>query len=298
MTTENPSSLGRAEIGAHLQGTRVGVVGAGTMGIGIAYVFALAGARVIVAEPDRENRRRAGERLLELTETGIARGRLDQAAAQRVQTVILVDDLDLIPSGATVIVEAVPEEPRLKQSVLAACESRDPKVLATNTSSLAITSLTGRLRRPQRLVGMHFFNPVWATDLVEVVRGEATGSDTVDAAVALATGLGKTAIVVADRPGFASSRLGVLLGLEAIRMLEEGVASAADIDTAMTLGYRHPMGPLRLTDLVGLDVRLAIAENLADAYGPRFQPPQMLRDLVAAGRLGRKSGQGFFEWTS
>ena len=181
--------------------------------------------------------------------------------------------------------------------MLATVEAAAPgAVIATNTSSLSIDGLAAGLARPDRFVGLHFFNPVPASGLVEIVVGPATGDDLVAAAQAWVEALGKTAITVTDSPGFASSRLGVAIALEAMRMLEEGVASAADIDTAMTLGYRHPVGPLRTTDLVGLDVRLAIAEHLARELGPRFEPPAILRSLVAEGRLGRKSGRGFYDW--
>jgi 3-hydroxybutyryl-CoA dehydrogenase len=182
--------------------------------------------------------------------------------------------------------------------VLAAAENAvgERAVLASNTSSLSIAGLAGGLRRPSRLIGMHFFNPVPASDLVEVVVGPQTADAVREAARSWVSALGKTEIVVRDSPGFATSRLGVLLGLEAIRMLEEGVADAASIDRAMELGYRHPMGPLRSTDLVGLDVRLAIADHLHRELGERFAPPALLRDKVARGELGRKTGQGFFTW--
>jgi 3-hydroxybutyryl-CoA dehydrogenase len=166
-------------------------------------------------------------------------------------------------------------------------------ILATNTSSLSIAAIAGDLPGRGRIVGMHFFNPPVAMPLIEIVRGEATTDDVVERTRALAVSLGKEPIVVRDMPGFATSRLGILLGLEAARMLEEGVASAADIDRAMELGYGHPMGPLKLGDLVGLDVRLAIAEHLEQELGPRYAAPQIMRDLVAQGHLGRKSGRGF-----
>jgi 3-hydroxybutyryl-CoA dehydrogenase len=181
--------------------------------------------------------------------------------------------------------------------VLATVERSAPDaVLATNTSSLSVDGLAERLDRPDRFLGLHFFNPVPASALVEIVVGSRTDAGLVTRAQGWVEALGKTAITVTDSPGFASSRLGVAIALEAMRMLEEGVASAADIDTAMTLGYRHPVGPLRTTDIVGLDVRLAIAEHLAREVGPRFEPPQVLRDLVAAGKLGRKTGEGFYQW--
>ena len=197
------------------------------------------------------------------------------------------------------MIEAVPELLDLKASIFARVEQvvNSDAILATNTSSLPITDLASSLQHPQRFVGMHFFNPVPIMALVEVVRGAASSESTVEAAVSLAVALGKEPIVVQDSPGFATSRLGLVIGLEAIRMLEAGVASAEEIDKAMELGYRHPMGPLRLTDLVGLDVRLAIAEYLHQEIGEQFRPPELLRQLVAEGHLGKKTGQGFHRWS-
>ena len=202
-------------------------------------------------------------------------------------------------AGCGLVVEAVPEDPELKRAALSSLEHAmaDDAVIASNTSSLSIDGLASALERPERFLGLHFFNPVPASQLVEIVTGAATSPALVERARGWVEALGKTPIVVRDAPGFASSRLGVALALEAIRMLEEGVASAADIDTAMQLGYRHPLGPLRTTDLVGLDVRLAIAEGLHARLGERFAPPELLRRMVADGRLGRKSGEGFYVWS-
>ena len=205
----------------------------------------------------------------------------------------------LLEAGCeVVVVEAIPEIPDAKRDLLAAAEKVVPPtaLLASNTSSLSITDLAGALERPERFLGMHFFNPVPLSALVELVVGEGTAPGAVDDARQWVARLGKESIEVRDAPGFATSRLGVALGLEAIRMVEEGVATPADIDKGMMLGYRHPMGPLRLTDLVGLDVRLAIAEHLAATLGPRFEPPALLRDKVANGELGKKSGRGFYDW--
>lgn len=203
-----------------------------------------------------------------------------------------------LPHDADLVVEAVPEDAALKARLLAAAEQAvgDRCVLATNTSSLPVTELAAALTRPGRFLGMHFFNPVPVSALVELVLGPETTTETLDAAVGWTHTLGKQEVVVQDSPGFASSRLGLALGLEAIRMVEEGVADPEAIDTAMRLGYRHPMGPLRLTDLVGLDVRLAIAEHLHATLGERFAPPPLLREKVARGELGRKTGQGFHRW--
>jgi 3-hydroxybutyryl-CoA dehydrogenase len=195
------------------------------------------------------------------------------------------------------VVEAVPERVELKHLILRQIEDHcAPTILASNTSGLSIDGLAECLAKPDRFLGLHFFNPVWVMPLLEIVRGPRTDPGVLETAVALAQRIGKEAIVVNDAPGFATSRLGLCIGLEAMRMFEDGVASAPDIDKAMELGYRHPMGPLRLTDLVGLDVRLDIARHLETTLGPRFAPPQILIDKVANGELGKKSGKGFYDW--
>jgi 3-hydroxybutyryl-CoA dehydrogenase len=233
-----------------------------------------------------------------------ARGRVEASLAKAVERgydgtpgVLTVTTEPAGLADAGLVVEAVPEIIELKSQILAGIERVAPEAaIGTNTSSLPIDRLAQALTDPRRLVGLHFFNPVPASDLVEIVVGARTSSELVERAQGWVADLGKTGITVADSPGFASSRLGVMLALEAMRMLEEGVASAADIDTAMTLGYRHPVGPLKTTDIVGLDVRLDIAEHLARELGPRFEPPAILREKVARGELGRKSGQGFYAW--
>ncbi len=276
----------------------LGVIGGGRMGAGIAQVFAVAGSVVCLVERDPAASAAARDRvamgLLRATE----KGRLTESADSILERLVLIEDVSGLPADTDLVVEAVPEDARLKLRVLAAAEQAlgEQAVLVTNTSSLSVAGLAEGLRRPERFAGMHFFNPVPASKLVEVVVGPATGEAARDAIRSWVAGLGKTEVVVRDSPGFATSRLGVLLGLEAIRMLEEGVADAASIDRAMELGYRHPMGPLRSTDLVGLDVRLAIAEHLHRELGDRFAPPLLLRDKVARGELGRKTGQGFFSW--
>ncbi len=210
-----------------------------------------------------------------------------------------VDAVTSLPPSLDLIVEAVPEIAALKVEVLAAAETvaGESTVIASNTSSMSIAELGAALTDPGRFIGMHFFNPVPASLLVEIVRAPQTRPEVVDSVRAWVSMLGKAEVLVNDSPGFATSRLGVGLGLEAIRMLEEGVADAESIDRAMELGYRHPMGPLRSTDLVGLDVRLAIAEHLASTLGDRFAPPALLREKVARGELGRKTGQGFHTWS-
>jgi 3-hydroxybutyryl-CoA dehydrogenase len=279
---------------------RVLVVGAGTMGHGIAQAAAMAGARVRLV--DREAGLVAGalERIQANLDAGVARGKVGpELRAATLERITSHTDMGAAAAEIDLAIEAIPERLDLKREVFRALEASAPAtaILASNTSSLSITEIQAGLARPERVVGLHFFNPVHIMTLVEVVRGAETSDAVVDAGVAFARAMGKEPIVVKDSPGFASSRLGVALGLEAMRMLEEGVASAEDIDMAMTLGYRHPMGPLRLTDLVGLDVRLHIAEYLhAQLGGERFRPPGILREKVARGELGRKAGMGFFRW--
>ncbi|MEU4383736.1 3-hydroxyacyl-CoA dehydrogenase family protein [Promicromonospora sp. NPDC023805] len=268
----------------------VGVYGGGRMGGGIAHAFAIAGAAVTVIENDEPSARAARERI----EASLAK-----AAAKGVRATgtfeVMTDAAAL--AGCALVVEVVPELVDLKQDVLRRIAAVAPgAMIGSNTSSLSIDVLAEALPDPSRLVGLHFFNPVPVSALVEVVVGRRTAPGLVESARGWVAGLDKTAITVRDSPGFASSRLGVAIALEAMRMLEEGVADAADIDTAMTLGYRHPVGPLRTTDIVGLDVRLNIAEHLERELGPRFAPPRVLRDKVAAGELGRKTGKGFYTW--
>jgi 3-hydroxybutyryl-CoA dehydrogenase len=279
---------------------RVAVVGAGTMGAGIAYAVALAGFEVCLTDSRAEVLPLALGRLNDLLAVAVKRGKLmaedHAAAAGRLRA-----EHEFAPavSGAEVVIEAVHEHLGVKQQLFAELERAAPPdaLLATNTSSLSVADIAAAVQEPSRVVGMHFFNPVHAMKLVEVVTHPRAAPVAVERAVAFARALGKEPIVVQDSPGFASSRLGLALGLEAMRMLERGVASAEDIDKAMELGYNHPMGPLKLTDLVGLDVRLAIAEYLHQALGePQFEPPQILRDKVAKGELGKKAGKGFYSW--
>lgn len=276
------------------------VVGAGTMGHGIAYVAAAAGHEVRLTDADADALERARIRIGESIDRGVARGKLTaEAGGAALARIRFEPDLAAAARGATVVVEAVPERLELKRALFRAVEPlvAPDTLLATNTSSLPVGEIAEAVARPDRLLGMHFFNPVPAMRLVEIVRGAQTGAAAVARARTLAEGLGKTPIVVRDAPGFATSRLGVVLGLEAIRMVEQGVASPEDIDRAMELGYNHPMGPLRLGDLVGLDVRLAIAEHLHRTLGDdTYRPPELLRRMVAEGRLGRKSGRGFYDW--
>lgn len=266
------------------------------MGIGIAHAFLLAGAEVVVMEHDRDMADAAGQRLTGAIHKSVERGVIADAKGFIARARYATDPGEF--AGAGLVIEAVPEQLELKRDLLARIESElDPVAwLASNTSSLSIDSLAEVLERPERFCGLHFFNPVPSSELVEVVRGEQTDPTLITQAQKWVGAISKTAIVVCDSPGFASSRLGVVIALEAIRMVESGVATAADIDAAMVLGYRFPVGPLRLTDMVGLDVRLGIAEYLEREFGSVFAIPPLLREMVEAGNLGRKSGQGFFEW--
>jgi 3-hydroxybutyryl-CoA dehydrogenase len=275
----------------------VGVLGGGRMGTGIAHAFVVAGSTVRIVERDDEQAAAALERVTIALAASVNRGAVGEALddlAARIET----GTDDALFDECELVVEAVPEDPALKIASLTRIEDRvgAQTPIASNTSSLSIDELAASLRFPARFLGLHFFNPVPASELVEIVVGAATEPSIVADAQDWVAALGKTPVTVRDSPGFASSRLGVAIGLEAIRMLEEGVASAADIDSAMVLGYKFPVGPLRLTDIVGLDVRLGIADYLHSQLGERFAPPQLLRDKVAAGELGRKTGQGFFTW--
>lgn len=278
--------------------SRIGVLGGGRMGAGIAHAFLINGADVTVVERDAAAADAARTRIEKSVATSLERGVLTGSAEETLARLgVSTRQEDF--ANRELVVEAVPEDWDLKVSSLRGIEEHlDAKaVLASNTSSLSVTGLAKELRNPERFLGLHFFNPVPASALVEVVIGEQTDAALIDAARSWTEALGKTAVVVQDAPGFASSRLGAAIALEAMRMVEEGVASAEDIDNAMVLGYKHHTGPLRTTDLVGLDVRLGIAEYLESTLGARFAPPQILRDKVAAGELGRKVGKGFFDWS-
>ncbi|MEE6208705.1 3-hydroxyacyl-CoA dehydrogenase family protein [Salarchaeum sp. III] len=277
----------------------VTVVGAGQMGSGIAQVSAMAGHEVVVRDIDEDRVSTGIERIEDTLDEGVARGKVSEserdAALDRVRGVV---DLDDAVADADLVVEAVPEDMDLKQDVFTDIEAAAPAdaVLGSNTSSLPVTELASVLDDPERAIGLHFFNPPHLMDLVEVVVAEQTSDATEAFATDYVEDIGKEAVVVRDTPGFATSRLGVALGLEAARMVEEGVASPSDIDAGMREGYNHPMGPLELTDLVGLDVRLDIAETLRDELGERFKPPQILKRKVRAGDLGKKTGTGFYEY--
>ena len=275
------------------------VLGSGTMGHGIAQVLAMAGIATRVYDIAEAPLEHARAKVRANLDQGVEKGKVTAEVRDRaLRALEFTTDLVRATRGAEVVVEAVPEKLELKCALFEKLGALEESVLlATNTSSLSITKIAAAAAHPGRVVGMHFFNPVHLMKLVEVVRTPSSSRAAVELALALATRLGKDPIEVTDAPGFASSRLGLAIGLEAIRMVEAGVAAPADIDKAMTLGYGFPMGPLRLTDLVGLDVRLSIAEYLARELGERFAPPQLLRDKVARGELGKKSGRGFYDWT-
>jgi 3-hydroxybutyryl-CoA dehydrogenase len=278
---------------------RAAVLGAGTMGHGIAQVLSMCGVETRLFDVDPSQVERGLSAIRANLDKGVERGKVESAQREAAMARLAgTSSMEEALEGVQLVVEAVPEKLELKQSIFRDLGARlGPEVLlGTNTSSLSITTIARAARHPERVVGMHFFNPVHIMKLVEVVEAPASSEDAVATAIELSRRMGKDPIRVKDSPGFASSRLGIVIGLEAMRMLESGVASAEDIDKAMTLGYGFPMGPLKLTDLVGLDVRLAIAEYLSGELGERFTPPQLLCDKVERGELGKKSGQGFYGW--
>ena len=279
---------------------RIAVLGAGTMGHGIAGQAARFGCTVVLNDVDDARVQKGLEGIRGVFQTGVSKGKLAAADAEAALGRIRLDtSIESAVAEADLIIEAVPEKMELKREIFGRVEAAAPAhaLLGSNTSSLSITEIAAATKSPQRVVGLHFFNPVAVMPLLEIVRGEHTSAETLAAVRAFGERIEKTCIVVRDSPGFATSRLGIALGNEAMRMFEEGVASAEDIDKAMVLGYRHPIGPLALTDLVGLDVRLAISEHLHRELGTdTFRPPQILRRMVRAGKLGKKSGEGFYKY--
>lgn len=281
-------------------GQRVAVLGAGTMGHGIAQVAAQSGFQTTLYDVESAFAERGLKNIQANLTSGVERGKVTaedrDAAIGRLTASV---DLEGAVEGTALVVEAAPERMELKTEIFRRISAAAPPdaILGTNTSSLSVTEIAAAAAGPERVIGLHFFNPPYVLKLMEIVRAQQTSDDTLKRAREFGARLGREMIVVADSPGFATSRLGLAIGLEAMRMLQEGVGTAADIDRAMELGYRHPMGPLRLTDLVGLDVRLAIAEYLQrELGGEQFRPPQILRKLVRAGKLGKKTGEGFYRW--
>lgn len=276
------------------------VVGAGVMGHGIAQVAAEAGYATLIVDVERARAEAGRAAIATAYDSLVAKGkRTREACDAHLARVRTETDLATACREAELVIEAVPEDLALKTRIFATVSASAPAdcVLASNTSSLSVTEIAAATPCPERVVGLHFFNPPPVMALLEVVSGERTSPATLDRARAYGAAFGKELVFVRDSPGFASSRLGIALGLEAIRMLEAGVATAPDIDRAMELGYRHPMGPLKLTDLVGLDTRLKIAQYLYAELGTdTFRPPQLLVRMVRAGKLGKKSGQGFYDW--
>jgi 3-hydroxybutyryl-CoA dehydrogenase len=278
----------------------VAIIGSGTMGHGIAQVCAMAGMEVRMFDLSDAALQRGLDKVHANLDKGVDRGKV--APELRDETLIRLagtTDLETAVDGADLVIEAVPEKLNLKQGLFSEVEALvdEDTVLGTNTSSLSVGKIAEVLARPAQLVGLHFFNPVHIMKLLEVISHSGTAPAVIDQIKAFGSEIGKECIYVKDFPGFATSRLGVCLGMEAIRMFEQGVASAADIDTAMVLGYRHPVGPLKLTDMVGLDVRMHIGEYLAKELGnPAFKPPALMVEMVEAGKLGKKSGQGFYDW--
>jgi 3-hydroxybutyryl-CoA dehydrogenase len=277
----------------------IAVLGAGTMGHGIAQVAASAGYKVILRDVEKEALARGVQSIERNLDKGIRLGKLTEEmrdmTLQRIRGAVQLTET----ANADLFIEAAPEVLAIKQNILREIEAlaRKPFIFASNTSSLSITEIACAAKHPERVVGMHFFNPVHLMRLLEIVKGQDTSNEVVETVREVGRRMRKEPITVRDVPGFASSRLGVALGLEAMRMLEQNVASAKDIDTAMELGYNHPMGPLRLTDLVGLDVRLRIAEYLHETLASEtFRPPEILRSMVSEGKLGKKSGEGFYRW--
>jgi len=282
-----------------LEVQKVAVIGAGTMGTGIAQVAARAGYRTVIYDAAEGAARRSLDRIAEALSRAVERGKCTaQERDEAVARLSTAPDLESAAGEADLIIEAAPEDLALKRDLFGRLSraARGDAILASNTSSLPISAIAAAARHPGRVIGLHFFNPVPVMKLLEIVQGERTDPMVVTACRAVGGRLGKEVVVVRDAPGFATSRLGIALALEAMRMVEEGVASVEEIDRAIELGYGHPMGPLKLTDHVGLDVRLAIADHLLAELGERFRPPQILRRMVRAGKLGKKSGEGFYKY--
>lgn len=278
----------------------IAVLGAGIMGRGIAYVSALGGFQTVVQDTSAPALEKMSDDLSAMLERGVATGKVDDAAAiaarGRLSTARSLEDA---VRDADLVIEAVPEDIGLKVGVFAALDraARPSAILASNTSSLSVTEMAAATSRPRQVVGMHFFNPVPRMKLLEVVRALETGDETIATACAVGEQMGKECVVVRESPGFVTTRINALIGNEAFTMLQEGVASARDIDRALKLGLNHPMGPFELMDLVGLDTRLSILRFLHRTLGEKFRPCPLMEQYVAAGRLGRKTGRGVYDYS-
>jgi 3-hydroxybutyryl-CoA dehydrogenase len=277
----------------------VAVLGAGIMGRGIAYAAALGGFATRLQDTSSEALERGQNEIQATFEKGVATGKVaGEVAAQAIQRLVGTRSIEDAARGADLVIEAVPERIELKVEIFGALDQLAPPhaILASNTSSLSITEMAAATRRPQQVVGLHFFNPVHRMKLLEIVRGLETNDATIATARAVGEAMGKTCIVVRESPGFVTSRINAMIGNEAFYMLQEGVASARDIDQALKLGLNHPMGPFELVDLVGLDTRLSILKFLHRTLGEKFRPCPLLEQYVAAGRLGRKVGRGVYDY--
>lgn len=278
---------------------KICVVGAGVMGHGIAQLNAMHGIKTVLLDKNKSALQYAQETIGKNLNISIAKGKFSETLLQKTLDLISYQTDFAHMSNVDLLIEAVPEKMALKKEIFKIADALLPAyaLLATNTSSLSVSEIAAYTKRPASVLGLHFFNPAPIMKLLEIVRTEQTNQDNIETAIAYARQLQKNHIIVNDSPGFATSRLGICLGNEAMRMVEQGVASAADIDKAMVLGYGHPVGPLQLTDMVGLDVRLAISEYLfAQLKSESFRPPEILKNKVTQGFLGKKSGQGFYDW--
>lgn len=277
----------------------IAVIGAGIMGSGIAHVAVLGGFETILTDVSESLLAKARDRIRMDLQKGVELGKVDSSAAEAAMSRLAVD-IDLLRAAkhADLVIEAVPEKIELKLDVFtrldAACPA--PTVFASNTSALSITEMAGATKRPQQFIGMHFFNPVHKMKLVEIVRAVKTSDETFKLAEFVSRKMGKETVEVKESPGFVTSRMNALIGNEAFYMLQEGVASARDIDKALKLGLNHPMGPFEMIDLVGLDTRLSILNFLHQTLGEKYRPCPLLVEYVNAGRLGKKAGKGVYEY--
>lgn len=280
---------------SNMNRTSVTVVGAGTMGRGIAQACLAAGFPVTVNDVSAE----AMLKCRSAVESGLMRTFDEVETGRHMERFSTCESLEKAAANATIVIEAATENAPVKLDIFRrlAAAAPDDAMLATNTSTMSVTAIANGAAKPERVIGLHFFNPVHRMKLVEIINGEQTAATTLEAARAFVAAIGKEPIVVRDVPGFVTSRLGLLLGNEAMRLVEEGVATAADVDKAMRLGYGHPMGPLELADLVGLDARLNNLRSLAARTGdPVYEPPEIIVKLVGEGKLGRKTNSGFYEY--